>query len=72
MKRNQSQMNANGEQIRKDGGLADLDALNPDEIKGGPLHLLAANTYQGTTTVNNGPRTLDGFVVTFDRPIDPH
>ena len=54
MNQNESQNMVNGDQIGQNTELADLDVPNRDEISGGGTILLSrANTYQGTTSINN-------------------
>jgi hypothetical protein len=52
MKQSKSQLNVKREPALQDSGLADLEAPDTADIKG-------------------GPRSINGFIVTFDRPVDP-
>ena len=53
----------------------ELDDLEPhNDVKGGGVNGAGVLTLNGNTPVSQsstGIRRLDGFVVTFDRPIDP-
>jgi len=51
---NQNESNTDKTQAEQNPALTDLEVPTPDEIKGGTILLTHANTYQGTTRVDDG------------------